>query len=266
MSGFLPVWLTLREPVDHSARSEAVLSAVAHYFLEENYLQITDIGTGTGSTVRALRPFLSHNISWHLIDNDSLLLEHAQKALGEQNVQLSNADLSTSLDAIFAAPASLVTTSAFLDLVSEAWMQNFAAKLAQHKIPFYAALTYNGISECLPHHDLDEVVLDAFNTHQKTDKGFGPAMGPDAADISIRILKEHGFEIIEDRSDWIAGPNHPQFQQILLEGWHQAACEIKPDLKSDFDQWLEFRIEKIKNNENHVTVGHVDFIAIPPED
>jgi len=266
MSGFLPDWLSLREPLDHTARSEMVLSAVGHYFLNDARLNITDIGTGTGSTVRALRPYFEQPVSWHLIDNDPVLLNHAKNTLGTDRARISLADLSESLDCLFDEPASLITTSAFLDLVSESWLQNFVHEITARKIPFYAALTYDGRAECSPKHDLDDEILKAFNRHQLTDKGFGPALGPNAASAAVRTFKEAGYQIVEDRSDWNCGANHPEFQNMLLQGWYQAACEISPQKSVEFHTWLDFRLEKIAAGGNHTIVGHLDFIAIPPSD
>ncbi len=263
MGGFSSQWLDLREPIDHAARSEAVLSALGHYFINDDHIAITDIGCGTGSTIRALKGALAQDIAWHLIDHDDALLAEAAKHTANDKVVCTNADLSTSLDAVFEPKPDLVTTSAFLDLVSEEWLRGFVDQIIDQKLPFYAALTYDGRGGTQPVSTHEKPVLDAFNAHQKTEKGFGPALGPDAADTAIRLFEEAGYVICHDTSDWVAGPKHPDFQRMLLEGWKNAACEITPSRASDFEAWFVDRCATIERGDLSVMVGHKDFLAVP---
>ena len=263
MSGFSSQWLALREPVDHAARSDEVISAVAHYFLNDNKLTITDIGSGTGSTLRALKPVLQQDISWHLIDHDETLIDVARSEAKSDEVNFSLADLSKSLEELFVHNPKLLTTSAFLDLVSETWLQEFVDTVAAHQVPFYAALTYDGRAGCDPETPDDKLVAAAFNQHQKTDKGFGPALGPDAADTAISMFKKAGYQVIQAQSDWIGDKNHKEFQKMLLEGWSSAATEIAPENSEKFSAWLQERLHLIENENATVFVGHQDFLAVP---
>ncbi|MEM9330304.1 MAG: class I SAM-dependent methyltransferase [Pseudomonadota bacterium] len=263
MSGFSSQWLDAREPIDHRARSEAVLAAVRQHFENFGTLKVTDIGCGTGSTLRALKPVLKNTLSWHLIDHDDTLLDQAKTYLQGDEMTFSLADLSKSVDTVFANQPQLLTTSAFLDLVSESWLKTFCEHVTQHQTPFYAALSYDGRVGCKPELQTDVEVLKAFNHHQKTDKGFGPALGPDAAETVIRLFENFGFKVVSDRSDWIGNPEDKLFQELLIEGWHQAACEIDPHKKAHFDSWLSQRLKLIDSGKASVFVGHIDFFAIP---
>lgn len=263
MTGFSSKWLDLREPIDHAARSEAVLSALSHYFLNDQKLVVTDIGCGTGSTIRALKGFLIKEITWHLVDNDDLLLTEAAKHTAQDHVQCTNADLSQSLDAIFKPHPDLMTTSAFLDLVSRDWLEIFVVEVTRRKIPFYAALTYDGRGGTNPSAINETAILTAFNTHQKTNKGFGPALGPDAADTAIMLFEKAGYVVCQEPSDWVAGPKFPEFQKMLLDGWRSAACEISPPDKAEFETWFNECLAYISNEQLHLTVGHKDFLAVP---
>ena len=77
MSGFSSEWLALREPLDLRARNRDVLDAVAAAFRGRQALSIVDLGSGTGSTVRALSARLPTSQAWRLVDNDSILLAEA---------------------------------------------------------------------------------------------------------------------------------------------------------------------------------------------
>lgn len=263
---FSAAWLALREPIDHAARDEGIMSLVADLLSNKDCPQITDIGSGTGSTIRALRPILNDRVCWHLVDNDVDLLAVAKAEAADGAVVTSLSDLSTSLDAVFARPADLVTTSAFLDLVSEDWLEGFVGAVVESGIPFYAGLTYDGRAGCLPPLASDEIVLAAFNAHQKTDKGFGTALGPHAAHSAITLFEKAGYSVTSALSDWQAGPENAEFQKMLLDGWRGAASEIRPDLKSEFDLWFADRLHLIEQGGNSgasVFVGHVDFLAMP---
>ncbi|MDJ0613082.1 MAG: class I SAM-dependent methyltransferase [Rhizobiaceae bacterium] len=265
MSGFSSEWLGLREPVDHAARSEEVISALRHYFLNDWKLVIADIGSGTGSTIRALRPVIGQDLTWHLIDHDDSLLAEARKHAEGDRVMFTESDLSQRLDAIFKPAPDLITTSAFLDLVSHDWLEKFVREVTIREIPFYAALSYDGRTSCNPPNDIDREILSAFNKHQQTDKGFGPALGPDAADTAIELFETAGYIVCKSKSDWKAGADHNEFQRQLLSGWREAAIEILPDSRQVFDLWLDERLALIDENENSVLVGHKDFLAVPKD-
>jgi len=136
MSGFSSEWLALREPIDHAARSEEVISALRHYFLNDWKLVVTDIGSGTGSTIRALRPILSQDLTWHLIDYDDTLLSEARKHAEGGRIIFTELDLSKNLAPIFKPAPDLLTTSAFLDLVSLQWLKTFVKEVTIREIPF----------------------------------------------------------------------------------------------------------------------------------
>ena len=263
MSGFSAEWLALREPIDHRARSEEVLAGLAGWFMQDKTLNITDMGSGTGSTLRALKPVLPQKISWHLVDYDTALLEVAKAEAQGDEVAISLSDLSSTLDALFHHQPELITTSAFLDLVSHEWLENMVREITKRKIPFYAALTYDGRAGCDPALEADKGVLEAFNQHQRTDKGFGPALGPEAADITIRLFEQAGYQVNSGNSDWVGNSSHKPFQRMLLQGWRDAAIEINPGDESKFNEWFLQRLNLIENSNASVFVGHKDIFAVP---
>src|SRR5439155_27096120 len=68
MSGFSADWLMLREPYDLRARNLTVLVAVETSLRPRSQVQIVDLASGTGSTLRALSPRLPKRQNWTLID------------------------------------------------------------------------------------------------------------------------------------------------------------------------------------------------------
>ena len=175
VSGFTAEWLALREPADIAARSAAGTSFVTGALAQHSSLHIVDLGSGTGSNVRYLSRHLPQGQRWQLVDNDAMLLEAARSLLSI-DVETSVADL-RHLDASVFTAAELVTASALLDLVSESWLRTFVRHCYRGRVAVLAALNYDGRIVCSPADKDDDLVRDLVNQHQRTDKGFGPALG-----------------------------------------------------------------------------------------
>jgi len=267
MSGaFAAGWLALREPYDHAARSRAVLDAVARTFAGCTRVAVADLGCGTGATLRAIAPHLPPRQSWRLVDNDRSLLQEAlargaTAVPAGSSVTAVNCDLAGDFDAVL-GDCDLVTASALLDLVSEAWLDRLVAVLARRSLPFYAALSYDGGVVLEPACRGDSEVIAAVNRHQRTDKGLGPALGADAAGIASQHLRAAGFTVTQDRSDWRITPQDRAIQTDMLTGWAGAAREITSD-PAMVAAWLGARTEHVAAGRSHMRVGHVDLFATP---
>ncbi len=267
MSGFSADWLSLREPVDQRARSPEVLLRIAAAFANHSTMRIMDLASGTGSTLRALAPHLPSGQHWRLTDHDEALVERCRDLMQNEqadiDVDVRQCDLSGGIDALLDEPVDLITTSAFLDLVSAEWIDAMIATVTSRKIPFYAALSYDGRIACKPAHDLDTAIAEAVNQHQISDKGFGPALGPAAATHAIEQFKQAGYAVAHGPSDWRTINNEQAFQHQLVSGWAQAAREIGEISAADIDTWLTVREIWIETDVSELTVGHVDLFASP---
>jgi hypothetical protein len=262
MSGFSAQWLALREACDRSARSETVLDALAASFAGALTVAVTDLGCGTGSTMRAITGFLPPRQRWRLVDNDKTLLALAAAAAPDAaRVTTLTVDIAQHLEQAI-GETDLVTMSALLDLVSTAWLDRLVARLVQRQRPLYAALSYDGEVALLPASPHDATVIAAVNRHQLTDKGFGPALGPGAARTAPESLRRNGFAVVEGRSDWVLGTEAREIQTELLAGWAGAAREIGVDA-AILDAWLAERADHVAAGRSAMRVGHVDFFASP---
>lgn len=262
MSGFSASWLALREPYDRKARNEAVLDAVASALARLQSPNIADLACGTGSTYRALSPRLSAGQRWRLYDNDLSLLARAAAAGNVTTVPL---DLAHDLEAALDGPVDLVTTSALLDLVSEDWLDRLVTEAAARRLPVYAALSYDGRISFDPVDPIDQAIVDAVNGHQRTDKGFGPALGPDAASAAIERFERLGYRVIQGQSDWVFGTNDRDIQLETLSGWANAAQELWDMPIEGSAGWLPRRREHVTSGRSTIRVGHVDFFAVPSD-
>lgn len=264
MSGFSAEWLALREPFDMRARNSDVLDAVAAAFRERPVLSIVDLGSGTGSTLRALAPRLSKPQQWTLVDNDPVLLAEAYALTASAGIAVETRqfDLRDDVGPLLDG-ADLVTASALLDLVSEPWLANLAAAAAARAVPVYIALTYDGRIAFGKDDGFEAGIIAAVNKHQRTDKGFGPALGPRAAAAARRIFKSLGYSIVEGRSDWHTAGGDTKFQLELIEGWYMAAREMEAMSDDGMDAFYIHHTRLAEAGMQAIDVGHVDFFAQP---
>lgn len=264
MSGFSADWLALREPHDGRARNPEVLAAVAAFLRGRPSVRVVDLACGTGSTFRALTRHLPMHQNWRLVDNDVGLLARAAAVARAETVTIAAVplDMSRDLEAVLDGPLDLVTTSALLDLVSEAWLERLAVEIAARKIPLYAALSYDGRIEIGPADPSDASIIAAVNAHQGTDKGFGPALGPAAAAFAIARFKALGYSVVYGTSDWVIGPQDRDMQLEIFAGWASAARETGVSL-ADTAAWLTRRRDAVTAGRSSIRVGHVDIFAAP---
>ncbi len=228
-------------------------------------VRIVDLACGTGSTLRAIAPHLLGNQNWRLVDNDLSLLARATATRRPAGVTVAGVplDLNRDLEAVLDGPVDLITSSALLDLVSEVWLERLATEIAARSIPIYAALSYDGRIELGPTDPLDATIIAAVNAHQRTDKGFGAALGPAAASFAITRFEKLGYSVARGPSDWVIRSDDREFQLEILAGWASAAREIGDLSLADTVGWLTRRRDAVSAGHSSIRVGHVDVFARP---
>ena len=261
---FTAAWLELREPFDRRARNGAVMKTVVAEISQLPQITIVDLACGTGSTFRALSPKIKISQNWQLVDNDlSLLARAPQSASTEIEVNTTPVDLNLDLEAALDGPVDFITTSALLDLVSEDWLERLIVEAATRRLPLYASLSYDGRIEMEPADKADKAMIAAVNRHQRTDKGFGPALGPGAARFAIERFDRVGYEVVQGQSDWVFGPDDREIQNEVLGGWSKAIRDLGSVPLPDVVSWLTRRRELVAAGRSTIRVGHVDFFARP---
>jgi methyltransferase family protein len=258
-------WLALREPHDLAARNRDVLAAVAAAFAQESSVTVVDLACGTGSTLRALGPHLPARQLWRLVDNDLGLLARAAAAAkaAAASITTTPVDLARDLEAALDGAVDLVTASALLDLVSVEWLERFVVEAAARRLPVYAALSYDGRATLDPADRFDEKIIAAVNRHQRRDKGFGPALGPESAAAATAQFAKVHYTIVQGASDWVLGPEAHDMQREVLSGWATAARETDELDVDDIIGWLTRRRDLVAAGRSSIRVGHVDLFAAP---
>src|SRR5262245_49973554 len=267
MSGFSADWLALREPADAVARS-VVLTRLAVNRIPPGCVNAVDLATGTGANVRFLAPYFPADQEWLLVDDDEQLLSQLAARMRESNVpdgarfQTRRADLLDLRAAGVVDGRTLVTASALLDLVSEPWVATLAALCHRARAVALLVLTYNGRLTFFPSESEDERVQRLVNRHQHTDKGFGPALGPDASDCAEGHFAHLGYEVRRETSDWILEPGQKPLQQQLIAGWAAAAMAIEPGNERRIREWESRRLAHVTAGHSRLVVGHDDLAAV----
>lgn len=262
---FSEQWLSLREPYDVAARNRDVLKAAADAFAGQSSLSVVDLACGTGSTFRSIASHFPVRQSWRLVDNDLSLLARARPPSSPPDILITTKpiDLVRDLELALDGHVDLVTTSAFLDLVSGVWLERLLVELAARHLPFYAVLSYDGRVVFDPVDPRDAAIVAAVNRHQLTDKGFGPALGPASAEAATAGMRRLGYTIVQGQSDWVFTARDVEIQTEVISGWANAARETKDLSLSEIADWLGRRRAAIAAGRSSIRVGHVDFFARP---
>jgi hypothetical protein len=284
VSSFSAEWLRLREPIDKAARASTGLPQIAGCRF------IVDLGAGTGANLRYIAPLLGGQQDWVLIEQDPVLTAAIQECCREwadscgatviQNgdelsiqcaafdcrVSTERIDLSTQLNRLTIPDGALVTASALLDLVSEQWVTELIKRCAQSASPIWFALTYDGRMQCEPQEPEDDTVRSLFNEHQRTNKGFGPALGPTAPEVTRQILAANAYQTLHARSDWRLTPEMRAIQHRLVEGWFEAVRDYTPETARELKGWLERRRAHIDAGFSTLIVGHSDIVGFADAD
>jgi SAM-dependent methyltransferase len=275
MGDFAASWLALREPADRRARNPAIAAALRKALGPRDALRVTDLGCGTGANLRATAPLLGPWQHWTLIDNDAALLEGSADQLAAWAdraepsadglllrrfnqtiiVAFQHTDLAGGVEQVLDAEADLITASAFFDLVSPDFIGRVAAATARHRAAFHTTLTYDGAQHWEPRHPADAAVIGAFNTHQRRDKGFGPAAGPDAPALLEQAFRAAGYSVRSGESPWRLEEADAALIEALAAGTAAAVAETGLVTQAEIAAWrVQTRLA--------ATIGHVDTFAI----
>lgn len=276
-------WLSLREAVDHQSRDAGLTGAAADWLRvkaaagRDDRTSFLDLGTGSGSNVRYLAPRLPGPQRWQLFDHDQALLAQARSrcqsltdATGESVALATRVVNLTALDALAQGgePCELISASALLDLVSVSWLQQLAGFGQTQGAAILVTLSYDGdfsFARTLPD---DALIRDLVNDHQRGQKGFGAALGPDAVPVFERILRDRGFQVSTAASPWQLDHRHLSLQLPLIEGWsgaalQQAALQPLSGQQAAIERWRQQRLAEAGAGEARIRVGHRDLLALP---
>jgi SAM-dependent methyltransferase len=268
MTGFSADWLALREPFDRTARSASAalldLQAAAVWLRgDDPVLRVIDLGCGTGANLRALAPRLGGAQQWLMVDDDPRLLAALPESLEapgwHANVRPLHLDLALALDSVPFSEARLVTASALLDLVSASWLDALLAHVRAANAAALFALNVDGRVAWEPGLAGDVEGHELFAAHQRGDKGFGPALGGEAAALAAARFDAMGYRVTQTQSDWRI--DEPVMLRAMIEGMADAALEQDPSAQERVAAWKARRLALV--GRTCLRIGHLDILALP---
>lgn len=261
MGDFDTAWLDLRESYDRRALNPSVLDAITQWSEKAGKpLRVVDLGCGTGAAFRHLHDRIPAGSRWTAVDGDHNLLDHAVARTGATPLRCN---LATGLSFIPFNAFDLVTASAFIDLVSDSWLNKLIDVVVKSGCAVWLPMTATEKREWSPPLDDDDKLTALFNSHMKSEKGFGPALGGDAAAYAERKLNEAGYTMIAGDSDWRLDQSSADLQLALLHGYREALNDMALDETDWIDTWTEHRRAAIDGHRSTHIVGHRDLFAMP---
>ncbi|HRX70403.1 MAG: class I SAM-dependent methyltransferase [Gammaproteobacteria bacterium] len=263
ISSFSAKWLALREPVDTASRNAELTARLLEWRERLDTLAVLDLASGTGANFRFLAPLLGGEQYWRLIDHDPALLAQGNSGSSNAFWQVERQCLNLAdWESLDFQSVQLVTASALIDLVSADWLDQLAQHCRAAQAVVFIVLSYDGTIVWEPALAGDERVREWINHHQRTDKGFGPALGPWAAPEFGKMLERLDYQVELRPSPWRLEPEQITLQATLLEGWITVVREIAPDATDWLDQWAAQRCDLIESGNSRLTVGHWDLLAL----
>ena len=193
-----------------------------------------------------------------------MLAEAIYRHSGEYSIESFLVDLSET-QKLPLESVSLMTASALLDLVSENFIRDLCQLIKEKNkcrpVGFYSALNYDGCIKWTPFHSLDAAILMNFNADQKRDKGFGPALGPDATDFLKTQFHSTKFQCLSAKSPWLLGYADHLLTESLINGISSVAIQTDGLTNSDIQDWKTFRIKNVRTGNCYL--GHTDILVLP---
>ena len=122
----------------------------------------------------------------------------------------------------------------------------------------FFALSVDGRVNWDPPAEGDEIVHHLFAAHQRSDKGFGPALGAEAPAMAAARLAALGYGVTRSRSDWHI--EETAMLQAMVDGMGSAALEQDSNAHARVQAWRTRRLTSMPHSRLHV--GHVDLLAL----
>jgi hypothetical protein len=179
-------------------------------------------------------------------------------------VSIEQRDICLALDAALQG-ASAVTCAALLDLVSAAWINQLANRLASGRLPLLALLSYDGRMQWSLADASDAVLARAFHRDMLGDQGFGPALGPNAAfDLAAALTERGAITQLRD-SYWRIAASDSAMLTAMNASLSAAARRGARGLEHPaIEAWSALRARQIAGGEVSLVVGHQELLATWP--
>jgi hypothetical protein len=225
----------------------------------DTVLEIIDLGAGTGANQRWLAPRLPFRQRWIHLDHDPII-SRSLPLPDETMIIDGSVEALEHLLRSLAGRARVVTCSALLDVLTATELHAICRAVIENHVPALFSLTVTGVLSITPADAHDQLVLDAFNDHQRR----AGRAGPDAAVLAVNTLIAGGLTVRSQETPWQLTPASAQaFVEQVLQERLDVAVDQNPSLAAIAAAWLELRRVQLARGILRIDLGHRDILALP---
>ena len=156
----------------------------------------------------------------------------------------------------------LISFSAVLDLMSKSTINNLLKKV-QSDCPLYLSLCFNGKVKWTPSNTMDKYILSFFNNHQRSDKGFGLALGSKSIEYISNKAKKADLMVTIKNSPWEI-KNLSEKDKIFMKRYildtKKSLFHMEGIDRNILKLWYEQKKYEIENKKISLYVGHNDIL------
>ena len=225
----------------------------------ESHLEIIDLGAGTGANQRWLAPRLPFPQRWVHVDHDPAISRSLPLPDDTMIIDDSVEGLARLLSSRCVSRC-LVTCSALLDVLTTDQIFHVCHAVIDNRVPALFSLTVTGTLKMTPADPDDQLLLAAFNDHQRR----AGRAGPDATWLASKALQAGGCQVLCQQTPWqLSAASGPGFVEQVLQERLDAAVAQDPKLAPAATAWLDLRRVQLALGLLRIEVGHCDILAIP---
>jgi hypothetical protein len=223
-------------------------------------LEIVDLGAGTGANQRWLAPRLEFVQRWIHLDHDPAI---SRSLPLPDDTMIIDGSVEQALGRLLANRSSdprLITCSALLDVLTTDQIDAVCRAVIENQVPALFSLTATGALNISPANRYDELLLDAFNDHQRR----AGRAGPDATTLAVNALCAGGFTVRTQETPWrLTASSDWAFVERFLQERLDAAVAQTPGFAAAATDWFELRRSQFVLRMLRIEVGHRDVLALP---
>jgi len=231
---FSKSWINMRVEYDEASRSSVLVDHL-NKLSKKHEIDLIDFCCGTGSF---LMWALNKNISFQnciLVDHDIKLLKSIKS------------NLRTHLKSKY----TIQSNTNNLDLL-----------IKKNNI-LYFSLCFNGLVKWTPTNTFDKYILTFFNNHQRSDKGFGNALGYKSIESLRKKAGKLNLNIRVADSPWIIKNKSEKdtvFMKRYLLDIRKSLFHMEGIDKNILRKWYEDKKYDLENKKIRLYVGHNDVL------
>tara|TARA_Y100000992_G_scaffold299329_1_gene265935 strand:+ start:1413 stop:2285 length:873 start_codon:yes stop_codon:yes gene_type:complete len=282
---FSKSWIKMRMDYDNISRS-SVLVDYLNLIPKENDIDLIDLYCGSGNfliwsfnknilfkncilvdnDINLLKSIKSnlraHSASAYSIrsntNNLDLLIKKNSETISLLSIKKNNCD-----DYRYSSKKNhVISYSAALDIMSKSSIHSALKRIKKNNV-LYFSLCFNGLVRWTPTNTFDKYILTFFNNHQRSDKGFGKALGHKSIEFIRKKAEKLNLKIVVEDSPWIV-KNKSYKDKVFMKRY---LLDIKKSLfhmegidRDILREWYQEKKSYIDNKNIKLYVGHNDIL------